>query len=348
MIEFVKYSFFDTKPESAHNEILKFLIEHNHNHFIDPQKDKYRNLGEDRIKRSFDIPSADIHFLPTGTVSNVLATSIMLRPYEAVISPSTGHINTYEAGAIEATGHKIVQVDTPDGKLTPAHIKEAMENCEDGYAVVPKAVYLTNVTEEGTVYTKEELKEVIEFAKSKGLYVYLDGSRLAMALAEEEANITPAEFGQLDLDAFYIGGTKNGGMYGEALVIKNDQLKPHFLSYMKRQGGHLSKQRLMSLQFARFFADDNLWLNLAVHANHMAQVLRSGLRENNTDCEGQANHVFMSLKNNHIEQLEEDFEFARWEKIDENTTRIRLVCSWATRAEDIDNFLKTIRGVVKS
>jgi threonine aldolase len=344
----MKYSFFDVKPESAHPEILKFVVDHNIDHFVDSKEDRYKYLGEEHIKRSFNIPQADIHFLPTGTASNVIAISIMLKPYEAVISPSTGHINTYEAGAIEATGHKIVQVNTPDGKLTQSHIAEAIARCENDYAVVPKAIYLTNVTEEGTVYTKEELAKIIAFAKNKGLYTYLDGARLAMALAEKAANTTLQEFGQLDLDAFYIGGTKNGGMYGEALVIKNDQLKPHLLSYMKRQGSHLAKQRLMSLQFARFFDSDDLWLSLAIHANHMTQRLRDGLGETSLTCEGQANHVFINMKNTDVKKLEEDFEFARWKRIDENTTKIRLVCSWATKAEDIDEFLDVVGELQKN
>lgn len=339
----MKYSFHDIYPESPHPEILKYVLKHNLDHFVDPKDDVCAQLGVERVKKAFGVSEADIHYLPNGTISNVIALSSMLKPFEGVICPDTGHINNYEAGALEATGHKIISVDSPDGKLTPKLIDTALKRYMDYNNVVPRAVYLTQVTEYGTVYTKTELNAVISHAKAKGLYVYLDGARLAMALASKSANITLKEFGRLDLDMFYIGGTKNGGMYGEALVIKNDDLKPDFQNYMKRQGGHMGKQRPMSLQFARFFDDDNLWLSLATHANTMAGRLRQGLASAGAELVhgSDANHVFMVMKNKDLEELEQDYAVDRWENISDETTKVRLVCGWSTTSEDIDGFLSS-------
>lgn len=341
----MKYSFFDVYPESAHPEIIKYLVEHNMDHFVDPDKDIYAQLGVERIKKAFGLPNADIHYLPNGTISNITGLSSMLKPFEAVICPVTGHINNYETGALEATGHKIIGVEAPNGKLSVASIETAIKFNQDYNMVAPRAIYLTQVTEQGTVYTKDELTELIAYAKSQGLYTYLDGARLAMAVASQSANITLKEFGALDLDMFYIGSTKNGGLYGEALVINNDKLKPDFMSYMKRQGGHMGKQRPMSLQFARFFDDDNLWLRLAEHANAMAQRLRQGLADIGAELvESDANHVFVIIENGALAKLEKDYGLSRWQQIDDHHTKVRLVCSWLTKDQDVDEFLGAFKA----
>jgi threonine aldolase len=345
----VKYSFFDVYPGSAHPEILRYLLEHNLDHFVDPGEDTYTELGAERIKQAFGLTDVDIHYLPNGTISNVTALSSMLRPFEAVICPTTGHINNYEAGAFEATGHKIIQVDVPDGKLTPTSIAPVLDSHEGYMMVRPRVVYLTNITEEGTVYSKDELTAVVAFAKNKGLYTYLDGARLGMALASKSSGITLKEFGQLGLDMFYIGGTKNGGLYGEALVIKNDELKVDFQSYMKRQGASMGKPRPISLQFARFFDTDNLYLWLAGHANEMGEYLRKGLTSVGVELVDQsdANHAFVIMKDKDVSELAADFDFDTWGKWDETTTKIRLVCGWFTKTEDVDRFLHDVRVLTK-
>ncbi len=340
----MKYSFFDIEPEGAHPEILAYMLQHNLDHFVDPEQDTFARLGAERIKKAFDIPQAAIHYVPNGTVANVIGLSSMLAPFEGVICPDSGHINTYEAGAFEATGHKIISVAAPDGKLNAQLIDLALEHYKGYHTVVPRVVYLTQVTEQGTVYTKDELVAVISHAKSKDLYVYLDGSRLAMAMASKSAGITLPEFGALDIDMFYIGGTKNGGVYGEAVVIRNDMFKPNFQNHMKRRGGDMGKQRFMSLQFARFFDEDNLWLDLATHANVMAQKLRQELLAVGAELahDSDANHVFVNLKNKTVEELEKDYDLPRWQKIDNDTTMVRLVCGWATKNENIEEFVYTV------
>lgn len=343
----MKYSFFDVQPESAHPEVIKYLFAHNLSRFTDPKKDAYSGLGIKRIKKAFGVPDADIYYFPNGTVTNVTALSSMLLPFEAVICPSTGHINNYEAGAFEATGHKIIAVDSDsgDGKLSPAQIEAVLETHNDPMMVTPRVIYLTQVTEEGAVYAREELADLVACAKKHNLYTYLDGARLAMAIACKSASTTMQQFGSLGLDMFYIGGGKNGALYGEALVINNKELKSNFYRYMKRQGAAVGKQRPLDLQFARFFDEDNLWIKLAKHANAMGQRLRHGLVKLGVELtkNSDANHAFVVMKNDIIDNLEKDFELARWQKIDNSTTKIRLVCGWSTQPEDVDNFLQTVK-----
>jgi threonine aldolase len=341
----MKSSFFDIRPESAHPEIIKYLLDNNLDHFVDSKDDKYLNLGAERIKKAFEIPNADIHYMPNGTITNVTALSSMLKPFEGVICPATGHINNAEAGAFEGTGHKILTVETKDGKITIPQIEVVLSRYKDHNNVVPKAIYLTQLTEEGTAYTKNELTKIISYAKTKDLYVYLDGARLAMAIASKSANITMVEFGALGLDMFYIGGTKNGGLYGEALIVKNDKFKKNILNYMKRQGAQMGKQRPMSLQFARFFDEDNLWLKLAEHANSMGKRLREGLAGIGAEVvESDANHAFVILDKEHAAELEKHYEVEERlrDEVGKDKTKIRLVCSWATKPEEIDDLIETI------
>lgn len=287
--------------------------------------------------------------MPNGTSANVTALASMLKPFEGVICPRTGHINNYETGALEATGHKIIQVETADGKLTPELIGQALVDYKDFNNIRPRVIYLTQVAETGAVYTKVELESIITFAKSNELYTFVDGARLAMAIASEAGNISTKEFGQLDLDMFYIGGTKNGGMYGEALVVKNHKFKQDFASYRKRQAVDMGKQRFMSLQFARFFDEDNLWLELAKHANVMGEYLRAGLSKLGAQLlpEAAANHAFLILANKDIDQLEKNYQFSRWVEVDDKTTKVRLVCGWSTTTADIDEFLEDYKLLSK-
>ncbi len=345
----MKYSFYDDYSEGVHPELLKYITDHNDDAQLTYGRDEYSELAAERIQKAFAIPDADVHFLPTGTACNVIGLKSMLRAIEGVIAPASGHINTHETGALEAHGHKIIWVDTPDGKITPSLIDEAMARYEDEHTVIPKVVYLTQVTELGTVYTKDELKQVIDHAKSRGLYTFLDGARLSMAVASRAANMTMKDVGNLGLDMFYIGGTKNGGMYGEALVVQNDLFKKDFRHFIKQRGGMMAKGRFMGQQFARFFDEDNLWLNLAKHANEMAQVLYAGLKEAGIefDLAADANQVFAILDNNVYEQLRNDYGFYPWNAVDDSKTKVRFVCSWATQREAIESLITDAKAAIQ-
>lgn len=345
----MKYSFYDDYSEGVHPKILEYITEYNSEQQLTYGRDEYSKLAADRIKQAFGVPNADVHFIPTGTVCNVVGLKTMLKAIEGVIAPASGHINTHETGALEAHGHKIIWVDTPDGKLTPELIDEALLRYEDEHTVTPRVVYLTQVTELGTVYTKDELSKVITHAKSKGLYTYLDGARLAMAVASKAAGMTMEDVGRLGLDMFYIGGTKNGGMYGEAMVVLNDAFKPDFRSYVKQRGGMMSKGRFLGQQFARFFDEDQLWLTAAQHANEMAGLLYSGLKDLGVkfDLAADANQVFPIFEKKTIEELNKSYGFYPWNKVDDNHTKVRLVCSWSTPKEMVDAFIEDARKVIQ-
>lgn len=341
----MKYSFYDDYSEGVHPEILKYISENNLDSQLTYGRDEYSKLAAERVKKAFGVSNADVHFLPAGTVCNVIGLKSMLRAIEGVIAPASGHINTHETGALEAHGHKIISVDSLDGKLTPALIDEALALYEDEHTVIPRVVYLTQVTELGTVYTMEELGTVVAYAKSKGLLTFLDGARLAMAIASEAAGMTTEDVGRLGLDMFYIGGTKNGGMFGEALVIQNDDFKRDFRHLIKQRGGMMAKGRFMGQQFARFFDDDNLWLNLAGHANEMAQLLYKGMEEIGIefDLAADANQVFPILENKLYDQLSQNYGFYPWCKAGDGKTKVRFVCSWSTTKEQVESLIADIK-----
>ena len=344
----MKYMFFDDYSEGVHPEILKYISEHNFDQQVGYCDDDYCKQGADCIKKAFDAPEADVHYIPNGTIANVIGLVSMLKPFEAVVAPASGHINVHEAGALEATGHKILWVDTPDGKLTPALIDKVTDYQRDEHTVLPRAVYLTQATELGTTYTKEELSGVIKHAKDKGLYVYLDGARLAMAIANDSLGFTTQDIGNLGLDMFYIGGLKNGGLYGEAMVILNDELKKNFRNHLKQRGGLMAKGRFMGQQYIRFFGEDNLWLSLAEHANAQAMKLYKGLKELGVefDLEPGTNQIFPILHNETLEKLRADYGYHAWEKVGGTKTKIRLVCSWSTPADKVDGFLVDVKAVL--
>lgn len=306
-------------------------------------------LGALSIRETFGMPDADIHYMPNGTSANLAAIAAMcVRSFDAVVAPSTGHVQNYEAGATESRGHKIITAPAPDAKLTPDSLDAALEFYEDGSSekVRPTMVYLTQITELGTVYSKAELAAIVAHAKTRNLFVYLDGARLAMGIASESADISPAEFGQLGLDMFCIGGTKNGGV-GEALVVNNDALKDDMSRYLLQNGALLKKPDLYDWQFERFFGEDELWLNLGRHANAMAGLLREGLQSNGFEIlhPSDANHVFMCLSDDDATQLRERYDFSPWGKIDDVTTKVRLVCGWLTSQALVERFVDSTKDL---
>ncbi|HEY4964364.1 MAG TPA: beta-eliminating lyase-related protein [Candidatus Saccharimonadales bacterium] len=344
----MKYSFFDDYSEGVHPELLRYISENNDDQQLGYGNDDYCKLGADRLRAAFNLPDADVQFLPNGTVANVIGLVTMLQSFEGVVSPNTGHINTHEAGALEATGHKIIWVEAADGKLSPDRIDEALSRYEDEHTVVPRVAYFTQATELGTTYSRSELAKAIEHAKSKGLYTFLDGARLAMAIADKSLGLTLENFGELGLDMFYVGGTKNGGLYGEAMVITNVALKTHFRNHMKQRGGLMAKGRFMGQQFARFFDTDNLWLQLAEHANDQATRLYVGLEEMGIEFDQPSgtNQIFPIFDNDMIDLLLTDYGFYKWDKISDKRTKVRLVCSWATKPENVDDFLWSVSRLV--
>jgi threonine aldolase len=259
------YSFSCDYSEGAHQRILSALFDTNMEQTEGYGLDRYSLLAQDAIKENIGRNDVDIHFIPGGTQTNMIAISAFLRPHEAVVSAATGHVNVHETGAIEATGHKVVTVESRDGKLRPETILPVLEFHSDEHMVKPRLVYISDTTELGTVYSKSELAALSAFCREKRLMLYLDGARLGSALCSPGSDVTLGDLARLT-DAFYIGGTKNGALFGEALVIVSGALKEDFRFHIKQKGALLAKGRMLGLQFYELFRG-GLFFELARHAN---------------------------------------------------------------------------------
>lgn len=336
------YSFNNDYSEGAHPRILQALMETNLQQNDGYSMDLHTAHAKELIKQEIGRDDADIHIIVGGTQTNTLGIRAALRPHQAVICAETGHINVHETGAIEATGHKVLGQPSADGKLTPAHIQAALDWHTDEHMVQPKMVYISNATEVGTQYTKAELEAISAFCKQHGLYLFLDGARLGAALTSRTNDLTLADIARLT-DLFYIGGTKNGALFGEALIISHPAIKEDFRFLIKQHGAMLAKGWLLGIQFEELF-QNNLFCEMAEHANEMAEQLRRGI----ADCgytfhwDSTTNQLFPVLPNAVMDELAKDFLFSKQLTIDGNHTCIRLVTSWATRQDGVDAFLEAL------
>lgn len=334
------YSFRNDYSEGAHPKVLKALTETNleqtRGYGLDPRCRKTREL----IRELCAAPEADVHFLVGGTQTNLLVVESMLKPYEAVISAHTGHVNVHETGAIEGTGHKVIAVPSPDGKLTPVMIESVPELHSDEHQVKPAMAYVSNTTEIGTVYSKAELTALRQCCDKHGLILFLDGARLGSALASPASDLTLPDLAELT-DAFYIGGTKNGALMGEALVIANPALQPDFFRIKKRLGAVLAKGWLLGVQFEALL-QDGLYFEMARHANAMAARLQTGLKALGWTLmvDSPTNQIFPVIPNTRKSALDQLCAYEDWcPGPTPDTTVIRFVTCFATTAEDVDGFL---------
>lgn len=338
--------------EGAHPRILERLIATNLEQTSGYGNDPYCAAAREKIKAACGTPDADVHFLVGGTQTNLLAAAAFLRPWEAMVAADTGHVNVHETGAIEATGHKVIAVPGADGKLTPAAIADAAaQHCAqpgvyDEHMVLPRMAYISDTTELGTVYTKAELTALRAACDAHGLYLYLDGARLAQALTAAGSDLRPEDLPQL-CDAFYIGGTKNGLLFGEAMVIVNDALKPGFRRAMKRSGAMLAKGRLLGVQFAAALEQD-LWLDMGRHANAQAQRIAAALSNLGVPMyvPSPTNQIFPILPDDQIARLQERVAFHTNTRVDETHQAVRFVTSWATTDAQVDALLAVLNEVL--
>jgi threonine aldolase len=340
------YSFKNDYSEGAHPRILNALMESN---FVQEEgygEDQYTQKAIGLLKQSIGRTDVDIHLLAGGTQTNLIALSAFLRPHEAVIAASTGHILGHETGAIEATGHKILSIETDNGKLQPSHLKGVLDAHTDEHMVKPKLVYISNSTEIGSIYKRSELEQLSDFCQHNNLILYMDGARLGSALCSEENDLNLSDLAAL-VDAFYIGGTKNGALIGEALVICRDSLKEDFRFHMKQKGALLAKGRLLGIQFLELFRD-NLFFDLASHANKMAEMLRDVLRKENVRflTHSPSNQIFPILPNALITELKSKYSFHIWEKVDSDYSAIRLVTSWATKEDAVVALIEDLKSML--
>jgi len=341
----MKYSFFNDYSEGAHPKVLEMLTNTNLIQESGYGEDSITLEAINLIKSAIGNQDIAVHFISGGTHANLTVLASMLKPFEGVISANSGHIFVHEAGAIEAIGHKIIAVDSKDGKLTPELIQIGLNTHEDEHTVKPKVVFVSQSTEVGTIYKYSELQSISEFCKKNNLYLYLDGARLASGLTSSAADLNLKQIAEL-VEAFYIGGTKNGALLGEAIIIVNKELQADFRYHLKQRGALLAKGRLLGIQFKALF-ENNLYFELAKHANTMAEKLSKGIlvMGYNFLTDSSTNQVFPILPNKIIDKLSKDYGFYNWSKIDDEKTAIRLVTSWATDEHFINEFLKDLRAL---
>ncbi|TDT69227.1 L-threonine aldolase [Hypnocyclicus thermotrophus] len=337
------YKFKNDYSEGAHRKLLEALLKHNLNQQNGYGEDIYTEEAKSNIKNYIN-GQCDIHFIPGGTQTNLIAITAFLRPHEACIAAKTGHIVDHETGAIEATGHKVININTPvDGKLTPELIQPVLEYHYFEHMVKPKLVYISNSTEIGTVYSKNELKNLYNFCQTNKLYLYIDGARIGNAILASD--VTLQDMYNYS-DAFFIGGTKNGALLGEALIIKNLDIKNEIRYIIKQRGALIAKGRIMGIQFNELFKD-NLYFELAKHANNMADILTIELKKLGCSflVESSTNQIFPIIDNKKINKLLKKFDFYIWEKFDENSSVIRLVTSWATPIKAVNAFINEYKNI---
>ena len=337
------YSFRNDYSEGAHPSVLAALTETNMVQTSGYGTDDYCEQARDLIREKCGCPTADVHFFVGGTQVNLVSCAAFLRPYEAVIAPCTGHPLVHETGAFEATGHMVIPVPSEDGKLDPQRVREVCAAHSSEHMVRPRLLYISDSTEVGTAYTRDELIALHDLCKELSLYIYLDGARLGHGMTAEGATLTWQDLADT-MDAFTIGGTKNGLLFGEALVVTNDALKEDFRFHMKQRGAILAKGRLQGIQFSAILKDD-LYLDLARHANRLAQKMQAGIQELGYPLliESPTNQIFPIFPNALLEILSEHYAFEVQKPIDDTHTCIRFVTSWATPEDAVSQFLADLK-----
>ncbi|MBW8522643.1 aminotransferase class V-fold PLP-dependent enzyme [Chryseobacterium chendengshani] len=339
----MKFSFKNDYSEGCHPKILEALLRYNLDQQAGYGEDEYSLKAKKIIKEKLNNKDASIYFVSGGTQANLIVISSVLKPYQCVISASTGHILNNETGAIEATGHKILNVETEDGKLKPSDIQPVLDNHNNiPHQVMPKLVYISNSTELGTIYSKEELQNLSEFCRLNNLYLFMDGARLGHALTSEINDLNLENLGKLT-DVFYLGGTKNGALIGEAIIINNQLLQEDFAFNIKQKGALLAKGRLLGIQFLELMKDD-LYFDLAKHANQQAMKIKNVLLERGVQflSETFTNQIFPILNHKLIDVLSEKFQFYVWKDVNEDYSAVRLITSWNTSDEAVSDFIKII------
>ena len=337
----IKYSFKNDYSELAHPNVLKALSDVGNKQFEGYGLDEHSFKASEIIKAEIAKPSADVHYISGGTQANLVVISSALRPHEAVIACESGHIFIHEAGAIEATGHKICTAKVDDGKLSAGDIKTIVNFHSDEHMVKPRLVFISQSTEVGSVYTKAELRAISEYCRNNNLYLYLDGARLGAGLNSRACDLTYGDIADL-VDAFYIGGTKNGALFGEAIVICKDELKADFRFHLKQKGALIAKGASIGVQFEALF-ENGLYDELARHANDMALKLADGIVKQGHGflLEAETNQIFPIFPAETNEKLHNMYDFYDWRQIGDMTA-VRLVTSWATPENIINEFLNDL------
>lgn len=338
--------FYCDYAEGAHPAILEKLSESNFEQTEGYGMDSYCRQAGELIRKLCQAPDADIHFLVGGTQTNMTVISAALRPYQGVVAADTGHISVHETGAVESCGHKVITVPNHEGKLSAEQVESLCrahaEDMDREHTVQPAMVYLSNPTELGTQYSLAELEAISKVCRSRGLLLYLDGARMGYGLAAGDNSLSLPDIARL-CDVFYIGGTKQGALFGEAVVIRDPALKKDFRYMIKQRGGMLAKGRLLGLQFLTLL-EDGLYFRLAKHADEMADLLRQGVEKAGYPLfvTTRTNLVFPVLPDDTARALQEEYSFSFYQRVDENHCAYRFCTSWATKREHVESLIQAL------
>ena len=331
--------------EGMHPAILEALVRTNMQKTTGYGLDEYCVAAREAIRKACAAPDAEVHFLVGGTQTNSTVIRALLRPHEGVVAAATGHIAVHESGAIEAGGHKVLTLPHKEGKISAAQVDEYLEwfYADESFEhmVFPAMVYLSLPTEYGTLYSLAELEAMAEVCRKWNLKLFVDGARLGYGLAAAECDVTLADLARL-CDAFYIGGTKCGAMFGEAVVMRKG-LVPHFFTIVKQQGALLAKGRMLGIQFLSLFTD-NLYLDIARHAVEQAARLKRAFIERGYELyfDSPTNQVFVTLNAEQEQRLRAATTFTEWERLPDGRLVVRLATSWGTRPEDITALIEQL------
>ncbi len=335
--------------EGAHPAILEALVRTNFEQTVGYGEDKYCEEAREIIREHCENKKLGVQFLVGGTQANVTVIDAFLRSYQGVISADSGHINVHETGAPEATGHKVIALPSKDGRLSLQQIRECYESHwsdpSHEHTVQPGMVYLSCPAENGLIYSLAELTGISNYCHAHGLYLFVDGARLGYGLMSEACDFTLADLARL-CDVFYIGGTKVGALFGEAVVFSDKEMHRSFRYAIKQHGGMLAKGRLLGIQFAELLrgGDDCLYFRMARHANKLAMSIRRAFEKSGIPMwnESQTNMQFPILTKEQQQILGEKYVFEWWGKNDENSDIVRFCTSWATKEENVDALCRDI------
>ena len=324
-------------------EILQKLTETNYEKTSGYGSDPHTANAVALIREACNAPEAEVYLLAGGTQTNRTVIGAMLKPWEGVVAAETGHIAVHEAGAIESLGHKVFTVPQRDGKIRARDVEATFHNylVDDNreHMPTPTLVYISHPTEMGTLYTRNELESIAHAAHRYGARIFLDGARLAYGLGAAKTDVTLADIARC-CDAFYIGGTKCGALFGEAVVFPKPNTAPRFFTWMKQQGALLAKGRITAIQFEELMKE-NRYVEYGRKADRLADKLRAGLKEKGYELlfNSTTNQTFVKLGDDRYEELSQEVSMSFWEKHDDNNTIIRLATSWATTEDEVDKLL---------
>lgn len=336
----MKPLFYSDYLEGAHQRILDVLRATNMEQTPGYGEDRYCDEARALVREACGAPDADIHFLVGGTQTNATVISSVLRPYQGVLCADSGHIAVHETGAVEHGGHKVLPLPATDGKISAGQVREAVSRHRSDpsfeHTVQPGMVYISFPTELGTIYSRCELEDISAACRECSIPLFIDGARLGYGLTCGECELDLKDFARL-ADVFYIGGTKQGALFGEAVVICNKALKECFRYNIKQNGGMLAKGRLLGIQFAELFRD-GLYFDIARNANRQAGRIRAALKEKGYSLYGSSptNQIFVIVSDARMKSLGEKIGFEFWEKLEDGNSVIRICTSWCTTDEAVD------------